>query len=225
MIHLSRQWQARGLLVVGLAAIHAALFLGVFRGHSTTTDTNAPPMFGPVVSDVPRDTRPRYLTSKEWIQPSPVDSLVPPGTWRFAAIDIWPADRPPINLTSFTPVSEAVPDELAADDTGALEKWAKSTSLRSKLRMIGWVRPAYTQQQARSGYEGAVLVSVHVNARGQPVEELLMNSSGYPELDSATLQAARLWRFAPPMSRSEPIPVWAQLEVRYHCCEASQADR
>ena len=91
--------------------------------------------------------------------------------------------------------------------------------------MVGWVRPTYTQQQARNGYEGSVTVSVHVNARGQPIEELLMNSSGYPELDSATLAAARLWRFAPPISRSEPISVWAQLEVRYHCCEAARTER
>jgi TonB family protein len=225
MVHLSRQWRTRGLLLAGLVSVHTALFYGVIRDHSYMTDTNGPPMFGPVVSEFSRETRQHYVTSKEWSRPSPDDSVAPSGSWRFAVIDIWPTDRPPIKLTSFTPVSDAVTDELAADDTVAIEKWAKSTSHRSKLRMIGWVRPAYTHQQARNGYEGSVQVSVHVNARGQPVEELLMNSSGYPELDSATLEAARLWRFAPPISRSEPISVWVQLEVRYHCCEAVQANR
>jgi TonB family protein len=179
----------------------------------------------PVVSDVPSATHQHYLISKEWLPPAPDDSIAPSSAWRFPVIDVWPTDRPPIKLTSFTPVSEAVPDELAADDTVAIEKWVKSTSHRSKLRMIGWVRPVYTHQQARNGDEGTAQVSVHVNARGQPVEELLMSSSGYPELDSATLKAALQWRFAPPVSRSEPISVWAELEVRYHCCETAQPDR
>lgn len=222
MMHLSRQSQARGLLIVGLASIHAALFLGVVRDRPHTTDANAPPMFGPVVSEVSREERPRYLTSKEWVRPAPDDSIVPPGSWRFTVIDMWPTDRSRGKLTSFTPVSEAVPGELSADDTVALEKWTKSTNPRSKLRMTGWVRPGYTMQQARKGYEGSVQVSIHVDARGQPIEELLLSSSGYPELDSATLEAARLWRFAPPLSRSEPMSVWAQLELRYHCCEAVQ---
>jgi len=224
MIHLSRQSRARGLLIAGLVSAHAALFYGVIRGHPYVSDANAPPMFGPVVSEFPREIRQHHLTSKEWSPPAQDDSVDPSGSWRFPVIDIWPTDRPSIKPTSFTPVSDAVPDELAADDV-ALEKWAKSTHPRSKLTMVGWVRPTYTQQQARNGYEGSVTVSVHVNARGQPIEELLMNSSGYPELDSATLAAARLWRFAPPISRSEPISVWAQLEVRYHCCEAARTER
>jgi len=178
-------------------------------------------MFGPVVSEFPRELRQHHLTSKEWSQPVKDDSVDPSGSWRFPVIDIWPTDRPPIKLTSFTPVSDAVPDELADDDV-AMEKWAKSTNRRSKLTMIGWARPTYTQEQARNGYEGSVTVSVHVNARGRSVEELLLNSSGNPELDSATLAAARLWRFAPPVSRSEPISVWVQLEVRYHRCEVVQ---
>lgn len=206
---------------MGLISVHAVLLRGVIQGYPIAADTNAPPMFGPVVSETPRETLPRYLTSREWSQPSPAVSIIPSGSWRFATIDVWPTDHSPGKPTSFTPVGEAVPDGLPADDTVAVEKWTKSTSHQSKLRMIGWVRPTYTLQQARAGYEGTVLVSVHLDARGQPVEELLMSSSGFPELDSATLAAAWLWRFAPPMSRSEPISVWAQLTVRYHCCEAA----
>lgn len=224
MIHLSRPSRAHGLLIAGLVSAHAAVFYGMIRAHTYITNTNSPPMFGPVVSEFPREIRQHPLMSKEWLQPTQDDPVYPSGSWRFPVIDIWPTDRPPIRLTSFTPVSDAVPDELATDDV-AMEKWAKSTHHRSKLTMIGWARPTYTHQQARNGYEGSVTVSVHVNARGQPVEELLMKSSGFPELDSATLAAAQLWRFAPPVSRSEPISVWAQLEVRYHCCEAVQTER
>jgi protein TonB len=206
--------------MLGLVFGHIALFYGASRGHSNTTDANGPPMFGPVVSEFRRAGFQHPMTSKEWSTPLPDDSDTPSGSWRFAAIDIWPTDRPPIQSTSFTPVSDALPDELAAD-TVAAEKWAKSARHRSKLRMTRWARPAYTNQEARDGHQGSVLVSVHVNAQGQPVEQLLLNSSGYPELDAATLQAARLWRFSPPIWRSEPVPVWAQLEVRYHCCEAA----
>jgi TonB family protein len=220
-VHISSQWRVRGLVILGLVCGHIALFYGASRGHSYTSDANGPPMFGPVVSEFRRENLQHPITSRQWSTTLPDDSNTPAGAWRFAAIDIWPTDRPPIQSTAFTPVSDALPDELAADDTGAAEKWAKSAKHQSKLRMTGWVRPVYTNQEARTGYQGSVLVSVHVNARGQPVEQLLLNSSGYPALDAATLQAARLWQFSPPVWRSEPVSVWAQLEVRYHCCEAA----
>lgn len=205
MIRISRHWQIRGSLGLGLVATHVALFYGIARNPSHTSGSDSPPMFGPVVSRYWRDIRQHHLTSREWTPRPVTDSNNPPSRWHFAPIDIWPTDRPSSEATEFTPVTEADPDSTPAV--------AKS---RSKLRMIGWARPVYTVRDAQAGRESAVSLELHVDAQGRPVEIRLAVTSGDQQLDSATLQAARLWRFAPPTWRDEPISVWVELEVRYH---------
>lgn len=191
--------------MLSLVAFHVLLFYGVARDHSHTSGSDAPPMFGPVVSEVERDRRQHHLTSKEWTPQQPSDSTALWSQWHFAPIDIWPTDHSPAESTEFTPVAEAEPDIIVT-----------AAKRRSQLRMIAWARPVYTTEEAQAGLEGAVGLLIHVDVGGQPIEERLTASSGYQELDSSTLRAARLWRFAPPRWQGAPISVWVRLDVRYH---------
>jgi TonB family protein len=205
LVRISSYWPIRGVLVLSLVAFHVSLFYGVALDHSHTSGSDAPPMFGPVVSEVERDRRQHHVTSKEWTPQQPSDSTTPPSQWHFAPIDIWPTDHSPTQSTEFTPVSEAEPDITMT-----------AAKKRSKLRLIVWARPAYTTEEAQAGLEGVVSLSIHVGAGGQPIEERLTASSGYQQLDSSTLRAARLWRFAPPRWQGAPISVWVRFDVHYH---------
>ena len=54
------------------------------------------------------------------------------------------------------------------------------------------------------------------NAHGQPLETTVVQRSGSPELDESALRAASLLRFAPPPSKSQPVEIWAQVELRFN---------
>jgi hypothetical protein len=72
-----RQWRTRGVLVLGLIVLHVTFFYGLAQNRVPVTNSNGPPMFGPVVSDAWRDLRQRPITSKEWTS-EPTGGLTPP---------------------------------------------------------------------------------------------------------------------------------------------------
>lgn len=219
-LRLTRQWRTRGLFVLGLIVLHLTFFYGFAQNHARSANSNDPPMFGPVVSQVWREVRQRPLTSKEWTSESTRDLTPPSHRWRFSSIDIWPAERQWNDPTSFTPVTDAEPDPPDTPVTTQDTAHAKRAAVdHAKLRMIRWVRPAYPMQWAQAGLEGAVQLDLRVDPRGFPIEVRLTQRSGSQQLDEATLQAAHQWRFAPPQWKSESFEVWARLQVQYHCCE------
>jgi TonB family protein len=65
--------------------------------------------------------------------------------------------------------------------------------------------PAYPATSRRLKEQGAVLIFVQVNERGDPVSVQLKQSSGHERLDQAALEAVRLWRFVPAKRGQTPI--------------------
>ena len=65
--------------------------------------------------------------------------------------------------------------------------------------------PAYPATSRRLKEQGAVLIFVQVNERGDPLSVQLKQSSGYERLDQAALEAVRLWRFVPAKRGQTPI--------------------
>jgi protein TonB len=57
--------------------------------------------------------------------------------------------------------------------------------------------PDYPAMSRRMGEEGKVLLLVQVSAEGHPTDVTVKQSSGFPRLDSAALNAVRNWRFVP----------------------------
>jgi TonB family protein len=142
----------------------------------------------------------------------------PPGHWRFPPIDIWPSapSWSPV-LTDTTPVTDAQadpPDTQTPPQEG--QPTQKPALRRSHLRMVRWFRPEYRMEWALTGLEGSVVLDLLIDPNGQPVQTLVAQRSGSPELDEAALRAAHLWRFAPPSWKSRPVEVWGRVEVRFN---------
>jgi protein TonB len=53
-----------------------------------------------------------------------------------------------------------------------------------------------------------VLLDVYILADGTIGEIRLRQSSGYPRLDRAALEAVRHWRYLPARRGNQPIPYW-----------------
>jgi TonB family protein len=68
---------------------------------------------------------------------------------------------------------------------------------------IEQTEPAFPTELAESGQEGWVRMHFVINADGQAIDPIIIDSSGGPAFEAAARAAAADWRFAPPESGSE----------------------
>lgn len=66
--------------------------------------------------------------------------------------------------------------------------------------------PAYPEDAARRGQQGAVLLNIHVTPDGLTDGIDVVRSSGAASLDRAAIEAARKWRFLPAVKDGVAIP-------------------
>lgn len=74
--------------------------------------------------------------------------------------------------------------------------------------------PPYPAAARRRHEEGVVLISVHVTAQGRAEKVEIKQSSGFPLLDEAALNAVRDWEFVP--ARIGSITFASEIEVPIH---------
>ena len=65
--------------------------------------------------------------------------------------------------------------------------------------------PAYSLLSRRQGESGKVLLLVQVTAQGAAAQVEIKQSSGFPRLDEAALNAVRKWRFVPARRGDEAV--------------------
>ena len=75
--------------------------------------------------------------------------------------------------------------------------------------------PRYPRDAYRRGEQGTVLLCVHVDARGEPGDIDLIDSSGSRSLDRAAIDAVRRWRFAPAMQGETPVEGTVQVPIEF----------
>ena len=83
--------------------------------------------------------------------------------------------------------------------------------IRAKPNYLKNPEPPYPAMARRRRQEGLVLLSVRVSAQGRAVRVELKQSSGFPVLDEAALQAVRGWEFEP--ARLGAVGVESEIEV------------
>jgi TonB family protein len=214
---LPRSWRSRVAVLAAIVICYGALFYGIAHMRAPrSANANGPPMFGPVVSNVPVPRR-VTISSRPW-EPGTEDQLTPPPRhWKFPPIDLWPSAAGSATLSEFTPVTDARPDPPETHTPQPEWKPAsKPAPRRSNLQMVRWLRPEYVMC-ALPGMKGSVVLDLLIDPGGQPVEITVAQSSGSPELDKAAVHAANLWRFSPPLWKSRPIEVWGRIELRFNC--------
>ncbi|MBA1200591.1 energy transducer TonB [Pseudomonas capeferrum] len=75
--------------------------------------------------------------------------------------------------------------------------------------------PQYPSLALRRGWEGTVLLRVHVLASGKPSEIQIQKSSGRTQLDEAALNAVKRWSFAPAKQGNDPIDGWVSVPIDF----------
>jgi protein TonB len=74
--------------------------------------------------------------------------------------------------------------------------------------------PTYTDAARDAKIQGAVLLSVVIEANGR-IEEVTVQRGLHPDLDANAINAVRTWEFAPAQLNGEPVAVAANIEVNF----------
>ena len=75
--------------------------------------------------------------------------------------------------------------------------------------------PEYPSLAQRRGWEGTVLLRVHVQANGKPSEIQVQKSSGRDALDEAAVRAVKRWSFVPAKRGDETIAGWVTVPLDF----------
>jgi protein TonB len=74
--------------------------------------------------------------------------------------------------------------------------------------------PEYTPEALEAKLVGSVILSVVVDAAGNPTEIKLIKGLG-KGLDEKAVECLQKWRFKPATHNSEPVPVKATVEINF----------
>ncbi|MCX4145183.1 MULTISPECIES: energy transducer TonB [Paraburkholderia] len=75
--------------------------------------------------------------------------------------------------------------------------------------------PTYPGVAQQRGWQGTVMLKVHVLASGRPDHVGLASSSGHESLDDAALEAVTNWRFAPARRGAQAVDGWVQVPIEF----------
>lgn len=75
--------------------------------------------------------------------------------------------------------------------------------------------PPYPRIARRRGYEGVVLLSVHVLPDGTVADLKIKKTSGHSVLDRAARKAVQRWKFRPATTMGLPVTMWVDVPVHF----------
>ncbi|PKM30737.1 MAG: energy transducer TonB [Gammaproteobacteria bacterium HGW-Gammaproteobacteria-11] len=122
-----------------------------------------------------------------------------------------PVETPPVQTASApTPAPAA-----AAQPTPAPPAPPVVTPPTANAAYLNNPAPQYPDLAVRRGWEGSVMLRVHVLANGRPSEIQIQTSSGRDALDQAAVTAVQRWTFVPSKRGEEPQNGWVSVPIDF----------
>lgn len=198
----------KSLLAAAVVVLLAHVAVAAWLHRPAAVEAVTPPQIPPITVDLapPPELPPPPVLKKELPPPPPVQKVQP---------------RPePV------PVSEPVKTEAAPVETPPppapvapvappappVEKVTLPDAYAGYLRNPAPAYPAFAQER---GWEGSVLLRVHVLETGKPDTVSVKKSSGRKILDEAAVRAVQHWSFVPAKRGATPIDGWVDVPVDY----------
>jgi protein TonB len=192
-------------VVAALAASGPWATHALHRGHDATirvAGVEQPARFPECVEPE------RPLAATEPAEPELVEAELPPPAPRDAApLEATRADwgrvfhALPLDL-SFAPPAHPEPASAASPDPSA------------EPQVVYAPPPVYPHHALRRRWQGSVLCSLTVRPDGTVARAEVLESSGHPTLDRATLEALRRWRFRAVSDRAGPREVLRRISFQ-----------
>jgi protein TonB len=137
---------------------------------------------------------------------------------RSSSADVPPAEQlesaapPPRQATEHMPRETAVIMESVASTGSDASAGVSTLEPPTKLFLV---EPRYPPESLARGEEGLVKVRIRIGESGRVVDAEVIESSGFPRLDSSALETAQLWRFPPIRTDGKQFAVeWVE-KVRF----------
>ncbi|WP_080994011.1 energy transducer TonB, partial [Vibrio campbellii] len=77
------------------------------------------------------------------------------------------------------------------------------------------IQPRYPRSARKRGIEGVALYEVWLDANGNQIKQVLIESSGAQMLDVSALRAIKQWQFSPHISGGQKVAHRVQIPVRF----------
>jgi protein TonB len=138
---------------------------------------------------------------KPKVKPKPVEDIVEPP----------PTPQPTSAAESNAPVSSA---PVAAPPAPPVEE--KVTQPHAGADYLNNPAPEYPEVAMERGWEGRVLMKVHVQPDGKPDEISVIQSSGKKVLDDAAVSTVKKWSFVPAKRGDTPIAGWVTVPITFN---------
>lgn len=178
----------------------------------------------PTVSPSPRAVQVRLMHDPGRREPALTPRVVAPALRAPASIALPPL--PEISIESPQVRTIALPTDAPVDrapqptdraDMGTAED-VGTNAQPEYLQHVEYVQfepPLYPSLSRRLGEQGLVVVRVHIDELGRPVEVTVSVSSGFLRLDEAAVRAVRAARFRPRYEGHRARPAFALVPIRF----------
>ena len=117
-----------------------------------------------------------------------------------------------------TPPSDVPVPASATAISGSQQQGAPAQDLKTSNR----VDPIYPPASRRAGEQGTVRLKVLVDTSGRASNVAVTQTSGFPRLDQAAVEAVRKWRFVAATDGTNKIQAYTQVAVTFKLTEAEQ---
>lgn len=105
-----------------------------------------------------------------------------------------------------------------AKQQAGIQKVGFAGEVKSAHYVLGSVsnpKPEYPKLARKRGWQGRVILSVHINAEGRAVHIQIKQSSGHKVLDRAALRALKKWKFEPAQKAGIRIASQLNIPIRF----------
>jgi protein TonB len=191
--------------IIGIVALHILVIIALENGLARTAmNIITGPLDVKIIEEVTPDV-------EEPPPPPPKIETPPP----FVPPPDFEITLPSEATTAITQTTSVVPPPAPPPMAAPVVK----TPPRSPTK--GLSRPDYPPTARRLNQEGTVVLMIYVLEDGRVGDVRVEKSSGYPKLDEAAANHAKLrWRFIPGMEGQNAVAAWGRFAVTFKLEEA-----
>ncbi|OPG72077.1 energy transducer TonB [Pseudomonas ogarae] len=214
------------LLGVFALVLHGAVIYWINQSPTSTlpiVPPEIPPMtieFSQPAPPVVQPPPPEPIPQPEVEPPPPVEDELavkppPPKPVPKPKPVVKPLPKPVAKPVEQPPAPPAPPQPVAAPAPPAPPAPKPVTPASASAGYLKNPAPEYPSLAMRRGWEGTVLLRVHVLASGKPGEIQIQKSSGRDQLDDAALAAVKRWSFVPAKQGDVAQDGWVSVPIDF----------